>query len=321
MGGEFFPSTAFNLEPLLDELPRQSRPRAVQPPPARLRAPRRSACSPGCAAGRARSAHIRGAFAAMMAMLAVQVVLGIVTVMHGAPLAARDRAPARRGRALHADRPRPLRRALSAGAADRPRLMQLRLAIPVRCLPGELSGPAGARAARCGGALRQMAATAVDLRPGGTVSGPTIFALPTAPSAGAPRADRPPGPGGDRRRRHRLPAQARRPASSAPRPEVFKLGRTLAVGDVLHLLRGESRPGRPRGPDLSIRPAAADRCSAARHRALRRSAVAILAGNPRTRRALRAGAGDSLRAPEADRRDRGHRPRPHWGILIPYFQR
>jgi cytochrome c oxidase assembly protein subunit 15 len=30
--------------------------------------------------------NIRGAFAAMMAMLALQVVLGIVTVLHGAPL-------------------------------------------------------------------------------------------------------------------------------------------------------------------------------------------------------------------------------------------
>jgi cytochrome c oxidase assembly protein subunit 15 len=84
MGGEIFPSTAFNLEPawlnFLDN------PGLVQfnhrlvgylllllGTAAWLRS-RRSALD-----------HIRGAFAAMAAMLVLQVALGIVTVLHGAP--------------------------------------------------------------------------------------------------------------------------------------------------------------------------------------------------------------------------------------------
>ncbi len=84
MGGEVFPSTAFNLQPLWSNF--LANPGLVQFDHrlvgytlfvlgliAWLRS-RRSAL-----------VAIRGAFAAMMAMLAVQVALGIITVMHGAP--------------------------------------------------------------------------------------------------------------------------------------------------------------------------------------------------------------------------------------------
>lgn len=84
MGGEVFPSTAFNLEPLWTNF--LANPGLVQfnhrlvgyvlfvlGLAAWLRS-RKSALG-----------HVRGAFAAMMAMMAVQVALGIATVMHGAP--------------------------------------------------------------------------------------------------------------------------------------------------------------------------------------------------------------------------------------------
>ena len=84
MGGEVFPSTAFNLEPFWSNF--LGNPGLVQFDHrllgyalfvvgllAWLRS-RRSAL-----------AHIRGAYAAMMAMLVVQVALGIATVMNGAP--------------------------------------------------------------------------------------------------------------------------------------------------------------------------------------------------------------------------------------------
>ena len=85
MGGEAFPSTAFNLEPLWTNF--LANPGLVQfnhrlvgyllfglGVVAWLRS-RRSA-----------SRQVRGAFAAMMGMLVVQLALGIATVMHGAPL-------------------------------------------------------------------------------------------------------------------------------------------------------------------------------------------------------------------------------------------
>ncbi len=84
MGGEVFPSTAFNLEPLWTNF--LANPGLVQfnhrlagyvlfvlGVVAYLRS-RASA-----------QAHIRNAFAAMMLMLVAQVALGIFTVMHGAP--------------------------------------------------------------------------------------------------------------------------------------------------------------------------------------------------------------------------------------------
>jgi cytochrome c oxidase assembly protein subunit 15 len=84
MGGEVFPSTAFNLEPTWSNF--LENPGLVQfnhrlvgylllllGTAAWLRS-RRSALD-----------HIRGAFAAMAAMLVLQVALGIVTVLHGAP--------------------------------------------------------------------------------------------------------------------------------------------------------------------------------------------------------------------------------------------
>jgi cytochrome c oxidase assembly protein subunit 15 len=85
MGGEIFPSGAFALSPVWTNF--LENPALVQWThrlvayvlfvlglAAFLRS-RRSALG-----------HVRGAFAAMMAMLALQVVLGIVTVVHGAPL-------------------------------------------------------------------------------------------------------------------------------------------------------------------------------------------------------------------------------------------
>jgi len=85
MGGELFPSGAFALEPAWTNL--LGNPALVQFVHrtvgyllfllgllAFLRS-RRSALG-----------HLRGAFAAMMAMLALQLVLGVVTVLHGAPL-------------------------------------------------------------------------------------------------------------------------------------------------------------------------------------------------------------------------------------------
>jgi cytochrome c oxidase assembly protein subunit 15 len=84
MGGEVYPSTAFNLEPTWSNF--LENPGLVQfnhrlvgylllllGTAAWLRS-RRSALD-----------HIRGAFAAMAAMLVLQVALGIVTVLHGAP--------------------------------------------------------------------------------------------------------------------------------------------------------------------------------------------------------------------------------------------
>ena len=119
MGGEVFPSTAFDLEPAWSNF--LDNPGLVQfnhrllgyvllvlGIVAWLRS-RRSALE-----------HIRGAFAAMAAML---VAAGRARDRHGdarRALADRHRPPARRGGALRADRPRPLRGALSAAAEDRP---------------------------------------------------------------------------------------------------------------------------------------------------------------------------------------------------------
>jgi cytochrome c oxidase assembly protein subunit 15 len=85
MGGEIFPSTAFNLEPLWTNF--LENPGLVQ---FNHRVLGYLLFLLGLVAWlRSRSSaleHIRGAFAAMMLMLAVQVALGIVTVMQGAPL-------------------------------------------------------------------------------------------------------------------------------------------------------------------------------------------------------------------------------------------
>ena len=85
MGGELFPSTAFNLEPVWSNF--LANPGLVQ---FNHRLVGYALFVLGAIAWRrSRSSaldSIRGAFAAMMAMLAVQVGLGIVTVLHGAPL-------------------------------------------------------------------------------------------------------------------------------------------------------------------------------------------------------------------------------------------
>jgi cytochrome c oxidase assembly protein subunit 15 len=85
MGGEVFPSTAFNLVPFWTNF--IENPGLVQ---FNHRILGYLLLLLGVAAWlRSRSSalgHIRGAFAAMMLMLAVQVALGIVTVMQGAPL-------------------------------------------------------------------------------------------------------------------------------------------------------------------------------------------------------------------------------------------
>ena len=84
MGGEVFPSTAFNLEPFWSNF--LANPGLVQ---FNHRLLGYALLVLGLLAWlRSRSSaliHIRGAFAAMMAMLALQVVLGVVTVLHGAP--------------------------------------------------------------------------------------------------------------------------------------------------------------------------------------------------------------------------------------------
>ena len=84
MGGEVFPSDAFNLEPFWSNF--LANPGLVQ---FNHRLLGYALLVLGLVAWlRSRSSaliHIRGAFAAMMAMLALQVVLGVVTVLHGAP--------------------------------------------------------------------------------------------------------------------------------------------------------------------------------------------------------------------------------------------
>jgi heme a synthase len=84
MGGEVFPSTAFNLEPIWSNF--LANPGLVQ---FNHRLLGYVLVVLGLLAWlRSRSSallHIRGAFAAMVAMLALQVVLGVVTVLHGAP--------------------------------------------------------------------------------------------------------------------------------------------------------------------------------------------------------------------------------------------
>ena len=85
MSGEFFPSTAFNLQPFWSNF--LANPGLVQ---FNHRLLGYALFVLGAIAWwRSRSSaqsSIRGAFAAMMAMLAVQVGLGILTVLHGAPL-------------------------------------------------------------------------------------------------------------------------------------------------------------------------------------------------------------------------------------------
>ena len=84
MGGELFPSTAFNLEPFWSNF--LANPGLVQ---FNHRLLGYALLVLGLLAWlRSRASaliHIRGAFAAMMAMLAVQVGLGVVTVLRGAP--------------------------------------------------------------------------------------------------------------------------------------------------------------------------------------------------------------------------------------------
>ncbi len=86
MGGELFPSTAFNLEPWLSNF--LENPGLVQ---FNHRLAGYLLLILGLAAWwRSRQSallHVRGAFAAMAAMLVLQVVLGVLTVLHGAPLA------------------------------------------------------------------------------------------------------------------------------------------------------------------------------------------------------------------------------------------
>ena len=86
MSGELFPSTAFNLEPWLSNF--LENPGLVQ---FNHRLAGYLLLILGLAAWwRSRQSallHVRGAFAAMAAMLVLQVVLGVLTVLHGAPLA------------------------------------------------------------------------------------------------------------------------------------------------------------------------------------------------------------------------------------------
>lgn len=85
MGGEFFPSTAFNLEPLWTNF--IDNPGLVQ---FMHRMAGYLLVAVGLAAWRrsrtSAMENIRGAFAAMLLMLLLQLALGIATVMHGAPL-------------------------------------------------------------------------------------------------------------------------------------------------------------------------------------------------------------------------------------------
>ncbi len=250
MGGQVIPSSAFALKPVWTNLLASpglvqfnhrvcgAYPRFVVGLVAWLQ-------SRGSAMG-----HMRGAFAAMMAMLVLQVVLGIVTVTHAAPLGAVHPAPARGGDAVHAGHPRPLRRALSRGRSASPAVevkMELRFTIQelqaylAEVFP-QTEGRYGIVEMRAGLLKVRMTATEADLRPGGTVSGPAMFALADCAYYMATLAVlgrealavttswsidfmRKPAPGG-------LMAEAR----------MLKLGRMLSVGDVLIFSDGIAGP-------------------------------------------------------------------------------
>ena len=259
MGGELFPSTAFNLQPVWSNF--LANPGLVQ---FNHRLVGYLLFVLGLIAWlRSRSSaldSIRGAFAAMMAMLVVQVVLGVLTVMHGAPLPLaivhQLGAVALFTLVVRARFARSTR-----GAADRAGLMQLRFTIAeMHAYMAEVFPELGTRFEVLEMApyhlKARMALTAADLRPGGTVSGPAIFALADCAYYMATLA--------------MIGRQALAVTTSASidylrkpglaplvaEARVLKLGRRLSVGDVLIFSEGVDGPVARAGLTYSIPPAA-----------------------------------------------------------------